>query len=74
MKKFNWDTCKKRGNDIVFNFLKEVYDIPITEEKFTEEWVKLRKLANKPHLCKRYSNSRGRREYRNLKNKFGFFK
>lgn len=65
MKQFDWEYHKKTRDAKYHDFLKEVHDTAMTEDAFVKEWKKLKGTDHTP--------SKGRKEYRALKEKFGFF-
>jgi len=73
MKQFDWKYCKKNNNPKVYEFLWEWHEIAVSEEKFIQMWSNLRKYSRVGHRNERYAPSKGRKQYRRLKEKFGFF-
>ena len=71
MREYEYDKCgycEKRQE-----WLKENQNNPITEDEFVSIWQELKKISKSKHLAGLYSPSRLKKQYRNLKEKFGFF-
>ena len=66
MKKFDWEYHRKTRSKKYSDFLFAFHNIAIGEESFVEKYKKLKGSQHSP--------SKGRREYKRLKSKFGFFK
>lgn len=71
-KTFDWDICKTMRSEHAFNWLKKHHTEAISEESFVAAFKEIpytpngkKKNGRKPAKLKR--------EYRNLKEKFGFF-
>lgn len=73
MKIFDFEQALKQGrNPQVVNFFRENWNKKITEEEFIETMQKLR--IHRLGDSKKYSPSHLKKEYKNLKEQFGFFK
>lgn len=73
MKIFDFEIAEKQGrNQYVLNFFKENHNKKMTEEEFVKQMQKLR--IHRLGVGKKYCPSHLKKEYKNLKNNFGFFK
>lgn len=82
MDNFDWEICEKTRNKRVYAYLLENFDKEVTEEKFLEDMSLIQRVAHAVDVdvrkydirSKHWKRNRLRKEYRTLKNKFGFFK
>lgn len=66
---WDWEDCKNRRSPAVFNFLRDNWKKPVTEDEYVAFMV------SRPKFKKaRHSPSRARHEYRYLKSVWGFFR
>ncbi len=73
---FDWEFCKKNRTKEKYDLILRLHDKKVTEGQFLAEWAKLPRNKRKTGIApsKYYSPSEGRQNYRNLRDKFGFFK
>jgi len=69
MKTFDWGLAHESHSHIVVDYLRTVYDKPITEEEFVRGFCSLLKSTPKS----KRSPSVAKIQYRRLKTTFGFF-
>lgn len=79
---FDWEIAKERHSERVYDFLVANFDRSISEEDYVQQVVLLRKLnlsngvfkGRRRTYGKQTTPGTARREYRELKELFGFFK
>lgn len=69
MKDFDWKYSEAVRTPQVFNWLKENYTKPVSQDEYVQAMNQFRGLRS-PH---NRTPSRNKREYADLKRKFGFF-
>lgn len=70
MKKFDWDYAKSTHRKEVYDFLKNNHDKTLSEQEVVEMWSKLPRIGVG---FRNRSPSSVKYQYKNLKEKFGFF-
>ena len=76
MKKFDWLKFRKITNPYKWQWLFDVHNTPLTEDEFIQGMKALKIFSNSKTgrlKQKAYSPSRLKKDYKRLKNKFGFF-
>ena len=83
MREFNWETAKEIRSPQTFEYLLQNFDRKVTEEEYINEMGLIKRFivskSGKHGLERRalkrgYQISRMKKDYKNLKSKFGFFK
>ena len=74
MKTFDWNIARSRTkNPTKLNWLWINRNKKISEEKFVKEVKKMQPLSSAERRYKKYAPHTLKRNYRNLKEEFGFF-
>lgn len=71
MKKWDWEKFSKKACKERYDWYKENYNKPVTEEDFVLAMQKIKSFSKGKSEC--YKPSKLKRVYQNVKNKFGFF-
>lgn len=78
MKQFDWEFAKEMHSVETYEYLKRVWNTPISEDDFVRDYAALPR-TNRKKTSKRNGNGtrepgQVRRMYRLLRERFGFFK
>lgn len=69
---FDWEEAKKHHSPAMYAFLLATHDKPMTMDEFVELRAQVPRISRAGNVVTRNA-SRGRQQYRRLRERFGFF-